>query len=59
MGNPWQAVDEHHYGNGWVVLDPAWVARPRRHYCSSKKVALRFAGWLFRRWQQTPFGQGR
>ncbi|MGO1078318.1 DUF4326 domain-containing protein [Inquilinus sp. CA228] len=51
-GNPWRVTYEP--GNGWCVLDPDWVARPRRHFCSSRAVAHRFAVWRYRRWAQSP-----
>lgn len=53
MRNPWIAANESYWGNGWVVLDPDWFPRPLRHYCSSERVARRFACWKFRRWKAT------
>jgi hypothetical protein len=41
----WVARDETCWGNGWVVLDPDWCPGPRRHYCSSERVARRLAAW--------------
>ncbi|MDH3842761.1 MAG: DUF4326 domain-containing protein [Myxococcales bacterium] len=55
-GNPWRVVDETKIGNGWVVLDPDWMANPQRHFCSSRRVARRLACWFHRRWIITPFG---
>lgn len=55
--NPWRAVNEAKWGNGWVVLDPDWIPRPKRFYCSSQKVATRFAQWKYRRWLKTGFGR--
>lgn len=54
--NPWRVVDEHRWGNGWVVLDPDFISRPQRHYCSSSRVARRYAAWRFRHWCATGFG---
>jgi hypothetical protein len=53
----WRAVDEAKYGNGWVVLDPDWMARPLRHYCSCEKVARRYAALRNRAWLATPFAR--
>jgi hypothetical protein len=52
-GNPWRVADEAKWQNGWVVLDPAWLPRPRRHYCSSKRVAQHYAVLRFRHFMGT------
>ena len=57
--NPWRVVDEHHWGNGWVVLDPDWMAKPLRWYCESRRHALRLADRFYRRWMESPFGHKR
>lgn len=49
FGNPWQVTFDG--WKVWCVLDPHFVSPyPRRHFCSSQKVAHRFATWRYRRW---------
>lgn len=56
FGNPWRAINEHLWGNGWVVLDPAWVSRPKRHYCLGRVTAVRLAIRLHAEWIRSGFG---
>lgn len=61
-GNPWLVRWEGGAkicGNGWVVLDPDWLPRPLRHYCTSQAVARRYAVWRFRRWLASGFARLR
>jgi len=50
-GNPWRIT--HDRLNGWCVLDPDWLAHTRRHFCSSERVARRYAVLRFRRWARS------
>ena len=57
-GNPWRVKYEGKL-NGWVVIGPEFLAYPTRHYCSSERVARRFAVWKFRRWARSDFARKR
>ncbi len=57
-GNPWTVQHEGRF-NAWTVLDPIWIPWPQRFYCSSERVALRFAVWKFRRWARSELASRR
>lgn len=56
FGNPWRVVNERKWGNGWVVLDPSWVAEPKRHCMADRTGALLLALQQHEVWMRSGFG---
>lgn len=55
-GNPWRAVNEAKWRNGWVVLDPDWIAQPKRHYMADRLGAILLAIQEHEVWMRGGFG---